>query len=107
MSILRNRWFQIFGGLIVVGAILRFVFGIGLVSHDIHISAAAEPLACIGGTRVGEFCSPGTVFPVTNSFLMTLVTDLLLILTIVFGARNMKLIPQGFQNTVEAAVEGL
>ncbi|MBK9710695.1 MAG: F0F1 ATP synthase subunit A [Kouleothrix sp.] len=102
---LRSRWFWIFAGLLVLGVVLRFVFGIGMVQHDIHISAAAEPLACIGGERVGEFCSPGTIFPFTNSLLMTILTDLLLVLTIIFGARNMKLIPQGFQNTLEAVIE--
>jgi F-type H+-transporting ATPase subunit a len=100
---LRNRWLWIFVGLLVVGVILRYVLKIGMVEHDIHISAAAEPLACIGGERVGEFCTSG--LPITNSLVMTVLTDLLLILTIVFGVRNMKLIPSGFQNTIEAAVE--
>ena len=102
---LRNRWFWIFFGLLVLGIILKFGFGIGMVAHDIHISAAAEPLWCIGGQVEGEFCSAGTVLPITNSLIMTLLTDLLLILTIVFGVRNLQLIPRGFQNTIEYVVE--
>ena len=100
---LRNRWFLIFLGLFVVGLILRFGLGIGMVKHDIHISAAAEPLACIGGVQHGEVCESG--FPFTNALLMTIITDLLLLLTIVFGVRNMQLIPRGLQNMVEFAVE--
>lgn len=100
---LRNRWFLIFLGLFVVGLILRFGLGIGMVQHDIHISAAAEPLACLGGERVGEFCTSG--LPITNSLVMTILTDLLLLLTIIFGVRNMQLIPRGFQNVVEFVIE--
>ena len=100
---LRNRWFLIFLGLFVVGLVLKFGLGIGMVEHDIHISAAAEPLACLGGERVGEFCTAG--FPITNSLVMTILTDILLLLIIVFGVRNMQLIPRGFQNVVEYVVE--
>jgi F-type H+-transporting ATPase subunit a len=101
--ILRNRWFWIFAALLVGGGILRYVFHVGLTLHDVHISAAPEPLWCIGGVRVDEVCESG--FPFTNSLLMTFIVDLLLFATIFFGARNMKLIPQGFQNTVEAVIE--
>ena len=58
-----------------------------------------------GGEVQGEFCSPGTIVPITNSLIMTGIVDLALLLTILFGARNMKLIPTGFQNAVEAMVE--
>lgn len=102
---LRNRWFWITIAILVVGAALRYGLGIGPTAHDLHISAAAEPLACIGGERVGEFCSPGTIFPVTNALIMTVIVDLLLLLTIIFGTRSMQLIPRGFQNTLEAIFE--
>lgn len=101
---MRNRLLIILGVLLVVGIILR-VLGFGLTKGDLHISAAAEPLACIGGERVGEFCNAGTLIPVTNSLIMTLVVDLALLLTIIFGARNMQLIPRGFQNLIEMVVE--
>lgn len=99
---LRNRWFQLFAGLFVVGLVLYFL-KIKMVPHDIHISAAAEPLACLGGVQEGEVCTSG--IPFTNSLLMTIVTDLLLILTVILGVRNMQLIPRGLQNIVEFTVE--
>jgi F-type H+-transporting ATPase subunit a len=37
--------------------------------------------------------------------LLTIIVDLLLVLAIVFGARNMNLIPTGFQNLLEVVVE--
>src|SRR6185436_11456589 len=40
------------------------------------------------------------------SLIMTVIVDILLLLTIIFGARNMQLIPRGFQNIVEFMVEG-
>jgi F-type H+-transporting ATPase subunit a len=89
---MRNRILTILGVVLVIGAVLYFA-GIKLTKNDLTISAAAEPLFFIGSV------------PFTNSFFMTLVVDVLLILTIIFGARNMQLIPQGFQNTLEAIVE--
>jgi F-type H+-transporting ATPase subunit a len=103
---MRNRLLLILGGLAVVGAILYFT-GIRMTKSDLHISAAAEPLACIGGERVGEFCSPGTFIPITNSLIMTVLIDLLLLAVALAGARNMKLVPTGLQNIVEAVVEAV
>jgi F-type H+-transporting ATPase subunit a len=97
--------FQIFFGLFVVGLVLFFL-GVKMTRDDLHISAAAEPLTCIGGERIGDFCSPGTVLPITNGLIMTVLIDLALVLTIIFGAVNMKLIPSGFQNIVEVVIEG-
>ncbi|GAB4198525.1 MAG: F0F1 ATP synthase subunit A [Roseiflexaceae bacterium] len=74
---------------------------------DLHISAAAEPLVCIGGALQGAVCSPGTVVPITNGLVMTVLIDLLLVLTIIFGVRNLQLVPRGLQNTIEAVVEGV
>jgi F-type H+-transporting ATPase subunit a len=91
--------------LFAVGLLLSFL-GVKMTRDDLHISAAAEPLACLGGERQGEFCSAGTVLPITNGLIMTVLMDLLLVLTIIFGVRNMQLIPRGFQNIVEFAVEG-
>jgi F-type H+-transporting ATPase subunit a len=103
---MRNRLVWILLGLLVVGIALHYGLGIKMSREDIHISARAEPLACIGGARVGEACSPGTILPITNSLVMTVLVDLLLLLVIIFGARNMQLVPRGFQNLVEVIVEG-
>jgi F-type H+-transporting ATPase subunit a len=103
---LRNRVVQIILGVLLLGIVLR-VFGIGMTRADLHISAAAEPLACIGGAIVEEHCSAGTLLPITNGLIMTVLIDLLLVLMIIFGVRNMQLVPRGLQNTVEVVVEGL
>lgn len=100
---MRNRLLWIFIVLAVIGGIL-YAFGIKLTRGDLFISAAAEPIGCFGGVLEGEHCSGG--LPITNSLVMTVLVDLLLLLTIIFGARNMQLIPRGFQNTVELMVEG-
>ena len=103
---MRNRILTILAVFFVVGLVLYFL-GFKMERADLHVSAASEPLICIGGEVQGEFCSAGTLVPITNSLLMTLLVDLALVLTIVFGARNMKLIPTGFQNLIEAVVEGV
>jgi F-type H+-transporting ATPase subunit a len=99
---LRSQLFWIFVVFAVVGIAL-YVLGIRLTKLD--ISVRGEALACFGGVQEGKFCSADTVFPFTNSTLMTIVVDVLLLLTIFFGVRNMQLIPRGFQNIVEAMVE--
>src|SRR5262245_33706703 len=105
---LRSRLLWELVALFVVGLVLYFL-GVRLTKADLHVSAAAEPLACLGGTKVGEQCFGNlpiiVSFPITNALIMTVVVDLALVLTIVFGARSMKLIPQGFQNSVETIVE--
>jgi F-type H+-transporting ATPase subunit a len=103
---MRNRLVWILLALLVVGIVLHYGLGIKMSREDIHISARAEPLACIGGERIGEACSPGTILPITNALVMTVLVDLLLLLVIIFGARNMQLVPRGFQNLVEVVVEG-
>jgi F-type H+-transporting ATPase subunit a len=102
---MRNRLLTILGVSLVIGIVLYY-FGFKLTKADLAISAAAEPIGCIGGVIEGEHCSAGTLLPITNSLIMTVIVDLLLLLTIIFGARNMQLIPRGFQNFVEFMVEG-
>jgi F-type H+-transporting ATPase subunit a len=101
---MRNRILTVLGIVAVVGIILYLV-GFRMTKADLHISAAAEPLACIGGVREGEHCSPGTLIPFTNSLLMTILIDLLLVGLAVKISSGLKLIPTGFMNAVEAIVE--
>jgi len=100
---MRNRLLTILGVSLVIGIVFYFL-GIKLTKADLAISAAAEPIACFGGTLEGEHCASG--FPITNSLIMTVIVDILLLATIFFGVRNMQLIPRGFQNFVEFMVEG-
>jgi F-type H+-transporting ATPase subunit a len=102
---MRNRILTILGVSAVIGVIFYFL-GIKLTKADLAISAAAEPIWCLGGVIEGEHCSAGTILPITNSLIMTVIVDILLVLTIVFGARNLQLVPRGFQNFVEFMVEG-
>src|SRR3954462_9447044 len=106
MRFFSNRVVQVVGGLLLVGIVLHYGLGIHMVREDIHISAKAEPLACIGGQLIGETCSPGTTLPFTNALLMTLLVDLALVLVIIFGTLNMQLVPSGCQNMVDIGVEG-
>jgi F-type H+-transporting ATPase subunit a len=102
---MRNRLLTILGVSLVIGIVFYFL-GIKLTKADLAISAAAEPIWCVGGHIEGEHCSTDTFLPITNSLIMTVIIDLLLLLTIIFGARNMQLVPRGFQNFVEFMVEG-
>jgi F-type H+-transporting ATPase subunit a len=90
---------------VVVGVIL-YILGIRLTRADLTISVVAEPVLCIGGHLEGAHCSSDTVFPVTNSLIMTAIVDVLLILTAIFATRSMQLVPRGFQNLIELIVEG-
>jgi F-type H+-transporting ATPase subunit a len=100
---MRNRILTILVVSLVIGIIL-YALGVKMTKADLAISAAAEPIVCLGGELEGEHCASG--FPITNSLIMTVIVDLLLLLTIIFGARNLQLIPRGFQNFVEFMVEG-
>jgi F-type H+-transporting ATPase subunit a len=99
---MRNRILAFLGVSAVIGVVF-YILGIRMTRADLAISAAAEPIICLGGVVEGEHCASG--FPVTNSLIMTVIVDLLLLLTIIFGVRNMQLIPRGFQNFVEFMVE--
>lgn len=103
---MRNRLLIIFGAVLLVGFVLAF-FGVKMTQDDLHISAKAEPLACIGGTLVGDACSEGTAIPITNSLVMTVLVDLVLLGLIVAGTRRMQLVPRGLQNVLELVVGGV
>jgi F-type H+-transporting ATPase subunit a len=100
---MRNRILTFLGVSLLLGIVL-YLLGVRMTRADLAISAAAEPIICLGGALEGEHCASG--FPVTNSLIMTVLIDLLLLLTIIFGVRSMQLIPRGFQNLVEYGVEG-
>ncbi|NTU81087.1 MAG: F0F1 ATP synthase subunit A [Chloroflexales bacterium] len=100
---MRNRILTVLGVAAIIGIVLYFL-GIRMTKDDLHISAAAEPLACLGGQIVGEHCSPGTFFPITNSLVMTILVDLILVSLIVFVGRNLQLVPRGLQNALEALI---
>lgn len=99
---MRRQILTIFGVMAVVGIIL-YVLGIRMTKADLHISAAAEPLGCITGTLQGETCGGG--IPFTNSLLMTILIDIILVALGVFGLRNMQMVPRGLQNVIELVIE--
>jgi F-type H+-transporting ATPase subunit a len=101
---MRNRILTVLGVLLAIGVVL-YLAGFRMTKDDLHISAAAEPIACLGGVIEGEFCSAGTILPITNSLIMTILIDLVLVVVILLAARNMQLVPRGLQNAVEALIE--
>jgi F-type H+-transporting ATPase subunit a len=101
---MRNRILLATAGFIVIGAVLWYL-GIKLTRADLAISVIAEPVVCIGGVLEGEHCSAETIFPITNSLILTAIIDIILLLTAIFATRNMQLIPRGFQNLIETMVE--
>lgn len=102
MRFLRNPVVLILLVTMVVGGVLT-AFGLRMTKADLHISAAAEPLFCIGGVMEAEHCASGV--PFTNSLLMTIIVDLVLIGIGVWFTTSSKLVPRGFQNAIEAIIE--
>src|SRR4051794_9537284 len=68
----------------------KYFFGLPKIPE---ISLAPEVLVRIGG------------FPFTNSLLMTLVVDAILLILVIVGIGRMKTVPRGLQNILELAVE--
>ena len=99
---MRNRILTALGVAAVIGVVLFFL-GIRMTKDDLHISAAAEPLFCLGGQVVGEACDKGT--PITNSLVMTILVDLILVTVVVTVGQKLQQVPTGFQNVVEAIIE--
>lgn len=44
-------------------------------------------------------------FPITNTILNTIIVDLIILAFVYFGTRNLRLVPQGFQNFTEFVVQ--
>ncbi|PID52787.1 MAG: ATP synthase F0 subunit A [Candidatus Moraniibacteriota bacterium] len=62
---------------------------------NVEISLVPEVITVIGG------------FPITNTFLMTIVVSIMIIVgSIIFSKRN-NMVPRGFQNLVESVLEAL
>jgi F-type H+-transporting ATPase subunit a len=99
---MRNRILTVLAVMLVVGIVL---YAIGIRSTKLHISVAAEPVACIGGERATLYsCASG--FPLTNGLITTIIIDILLLVFALLVTRNMQLIPRGWQNAGEAVVGG-
>jgi len=101
---MRNRLLITIGIVALVGVVLYLV-GFRMTKADLHISAAAEPLFCLSGTIDGEHCVGALPIPFTNSLLMTIIVDAILLGIAFTTFRNPKLIPVGIQNTVETIIE--
>jgi len=80
-----------FAVLLVVGIISRVLIG----DISLHVSVKGEELFSIAGV------------PFTNSVLVTLIADLLVIFVALIATRKMDLIPRGLQNFMEWVVESL
>ena len=90
---------------LAIGAVMYFGLGLVFPREDLHISVKAEALMCIGGAM--DAAHPGECvsgFPITNSLVTTIIVDLLLVLTVVFGVRRAQMVPRGFQNFIELVV---
>lgn len=87
----RNR--NILWVLVVLALMIgsRFIFPLPAIPE---ISLAPEVLGRIGG-----------FFPFTNSLLMTLLVDLVLLLLVLAGVGRMATVPRGLQNVLETVVE--
>lgn len=77
--------------LVIVGVISRILVG----EISLHVSVKGEELFSIAG------------FSFTNSVLVTLIADILVIIVAFSATRKMDLIPRGFQNFMEWVVESL
>lgn len=95
--------------------LMIFVIGIGLYlagfrmsRDDVHISARAEPIYCVGtGWPISaDKCAPGTLFAITNGITTVIIADIVILLIAFAATRKMQLVPRGLQNVMEFVVEG-
>lgn len=87
----RTRNILIVVGALVIAIISRFF----LFTGPPHVEVAAEKL----------FDLPG--LPITNSLLVALIVDVILIVLAFAATRNMQLVPRGLQNLIELAIDFL
>lgn len=83
-------------GLIVIVVLLLAVLSRLIPMSDPHVEIKPEQLFPITET-----------IPFTNSILLTIILDIFLIIMAVVVVRNLKMVPRGFQNVVEFAIDGL
>jgi F-type H+-transporting ATPase subunit a len=94
----------------ILAAIILFVAPVLLMAAELEKPVAA---AVVAEHESGPLVSPGAlpIFPnvpwLTNSMIYTLIIGAIILAIIRLGTRNMKEIPSGLQNVIEAAVEGL
>ena len=87
------RWLIIIAVFIAISVAVKAVFP--FAQTQLRPSVVPEPIALLGG------------FVLTNSLLITIVSDLILI-GLVFGAtRKLRLVPAGLQNLFEIVLEGV
>jgi F-type H+-transporting ATPase subunit a len=87
----RTRNIAIIVGVVALMVLSRFLFGLPDIPE---ISLAPEVIA-----------RPFGFFPFTNSLLLTLIVDVVLIGLVIFGMRRRAEVPRGLQNVLEYAVE--
>ncbi len=88
----RNRLLLVALGFLAIAIVSRFIYPLRELPY---ISLAPEVLTRVGG------------FPFTNSLLLTLIVDVVLIGLVIAGTRRMQLVPRGLQNALEIVVEAL
>ncbi len=94
---MKGRNIAIIVGALVVAVASKFLFPVG----QPHVEVKAEELFCIVQG------SSGCAVPFTNSLLVTVIVDVLLIVLALAATSNMQLIPRGLQNIMEFAVDAL
>ncbi|MGB9737314.1 MAG: ATP synthase F0 subunit A [Chloroflexus aggregans] len=88
----RTRTILIIAGALVISIVSRFF----LYTGPPHVEVAAEVI--FDGI-------PG--FPITNSFVVTIIVDILLIALAFAATRNLQMVPRGLQNVMEFALDAL
>ncbi|ACL23909.1 F0F1 ATP synthase subunit A [Chloroflexus aggregans] len=88
----RTRTILIIVGALVISIVSRFF----LYTGPPHVEVAAEVI--FDGI-------PG--FPITNSFIVTIIVDILLIAIAFAATRNLQMVPRGLQNVMEFALDAL
>jgi F-type H+-transporting ATPase subunit a len=77
------------------GLTLLFIIGLFIPVDPPHVALSGEPIFSDGPAWL------------TNSIITTIVVDIVLLVLAVLATTRMKLIPSGWQNVMEAVIEGL
>lgn len=100
----RNKTLLIVIGLIAVSALLRYLGGEAFVVGKPVVSVKAEPVFHIGS---GFGLGPGHEgdFIITNSMILAVIVTIVLTILSILATRKMQIVPRGFQNFAELAVD--